>query len=156
MLHGVWLDIPWVIIVHPFCFTLGMVSDNNTRRNIFTIMFLCLFHKGITAKRVKAHVISQKCLFKDRSLSLGNPWIAFLIGEVVSPPTPTFGYLSQVSCLWDLQYLWQTYVSTTTPSKSLWTESIGGLRISCVATLERPIGSWDFSCEHEFDEVFMK
>jgi hypothetical protein len=31
-----------------------------------------------------------------------------------------------------------------------------GLKISCVAILERPIDSGDFSCEHRFDEVFMK
>jgi len=46
---------------------------------------------------VKTCVISQKCLFWDKSSSLGNLWISFLIGEVVSPPTPTSGYLSQDS-----------------------------------------------------------
>ena len=49
-------------------------------------------------KKVKAHVISQKCLFQDRSSSLENLRIMFLIGEVVSPPTPILGCLSQDSC----------------------------------------------------------
>ena len=37
-----------------------------------------------------------------------RPWETFelfLIGEVVSPLTPTFGWLSQDSCQRDLQYL---------------------------------------------------
>ena len=49
-------------------------------------------------KKVKAHVISQKCLFQDRSSSLENLRIVFLIGEVVFPPTPILGCLSQDSC----------------------------------------------------------
>ena len=51
MLHDNWLDVPYVIILHSFCFKRGMVSDKNTKRNIFTIIFLFSFHKGITAKR---------------------------------------------------------------------------------------------------------
>ena len=47
-----------------------------TRRNIFIIIFLCSFHKGITTKKVKAHVISRKCLLQDKSSSLGNLLIA--------------------------------------------------------------------------------
>ena len=76
MLHDDWLDIPWVIIVHSFCFKPKMVSDRNTRRNMFIIIFLCSLHKGIMEK-IKAHVISQKCLFWDKSSSFGNLRIVF-------------------------------------------------------------------------------
>ena len=56
-------------------------------------------------QKVKTHIISQKCLFQDRSSSLGNLRIVFLIGEVVFPPTPILGCLSQDLCQRDLQYL---------------------------------------------------
>ena len=50
MLLDDWLDIPCVIILHSFCFKPRMVSDKNIRMNIFIIIFLCSFHKGITTK----------------------------------------------------------------------------------------------------------
>jgi len=50
MLHDNGLDIPCVVILHSFYFRPRMVSGKNTRRNIFTIIFLCSFHKGIIAK----------------------------------------------------------------------------------------------------------
>ena len=50
MLHDDWLDIPCVVVLRSFCFKPRMVSEKNIRRNIFTIIFLCSFHKGITAK----------------------------------------------------------------------------------------------------------
>ena len=96
MLHGVWLDITWVIIVHPFCFTLGMVSDNNTRRNIFTIMFLCSLHKGIIAKSESSCYL-PKVLALGQKLILGKPSNCTQVDEVVSHPTSTFVYLSQDS-----------------------------------------------------------
>jgi hypothetical protein len=34
-----------------FCSRPGKVSDKSTRRNIFTIISLCLFHKGSVAER---------------------------------------------------------------------------------------------------------
>ena len=49
MLHDDWLDIPSVFILHSFCFKPKMVSDKNTRRNIFIIIFLFSFHKDIIA-----------------------------------------------------------------------------------------------------------
>ena len=76
MLHDNWLDIPCVVIPYSFCFRPGMVSDKNTRRNIFTIIFLCSFHKGIIAKGegscylLKVHVLGQK-------LVLGKPLNCF-------------------------------------------------------------------------------
>ena len=59
MLHDNWLDIPCVIILHYFCFKPGMVSDKNTRRNIFTTIFLCLFHEGITAEGENSYYIPK-------------------------------------------------------------------------------------------------
>ena len=105
MLHDDWLDIPWVIIIHSFCFIPKMDSDGNTRRNMFRIIFLCSLHKGITEKS-KSSCYLPKVLVLGRSSSLGNLWIVFLISEVVSPPTPILGCLSQDSCQSDLQYLW--------------------------------------------------
>ena len=72
MLHDNWLDIPGVIIVHPFCFKLGMVSDNNTRRNIFTIIFLCSFHKGIIAEDENSYYL-PKVLVLGQKLVLEKP-----------------------------------------------------------------------------------
>ena len=59
MLHDDWLDIPSVVILRSFCFKPGMVSDKNTRGNIFTIMFLCLFHKGITAEGENSYYLPK-------------------------------------------------------------------------------------------------
>ena len=72
MLHDDWLDIPWVIIVRPFCFKPRIVSDNNTRRNIFIIMFLCSFHKGITAEGENSYYLS-KVLVLGQKLILAKP-----------------------------------------------------------------------------------
>ena len=72
MLHDKWLDIPWVIILHSFCFKPGMVSDNNTRRNIFIIMFLCSFHKGITTEGENSYYL-PKVLVLGQKLVLGKP-----------------------------------------------------------------------------------
>ena len=67
MLHDDWLDVPWIVIVHPFCFKPRMVSDKNTQRNIFTTIFLFSFHKGITKGYFwKVLVLGQK-------LFLGKP-----------------------------------------------------------------------------------
>ena len=64
VLHDKWLDIPWVIILHSFCFKPRMVSDKNTWRNIFTIMFLWSLHKGIIAK-------SESSCYLPKVLALG-------------------------------------------------------------------------------------
>jgi hypothetical protein len=50
MLHDDWLGIHDVVIAHLFCFKPGIVSDKNTRRNIFTTIFPYSIHKGITAE----------------------------------------------------------------------------------------------------------
>jgi hypothetical protein len=71
MLHDDWLDIPGAVILRSFCFKPKMVSDKNTRRNILTIMFLCLFHKGITTEGENSCYL-LKVFFKDRSSSLEN------------------------------------------------------------------------------------
>ena len=72
MLHDDWLDISGVVIPHSFCFKPGMVSDKNTRRNIFTIMFLCSFHKGITAEGENSYYL-PKVLVLGQKLVLGKP-----------------------------------------------------------------------------------
>jgi hypothetical protein len=59
-------------------------------------IFLCSIHKDIKAKGESSCYLS-KVLALGQSSSLGNLLIALLIGEVVSPPTPTFMYLSQDS-----------------------------------------------------------
>ena len=72
MLHDNWLDIPCVVILHSFCFKPRMVSDKNKRRNIFTIIFLCLFHKGIIAKG-ESSCYFPKVLVLRQQLVLGKP-----------------------------------------------------------------------------------
>ena len=48
----------------------------------------------VSQQKVKTHIIFRKCLLQDKSSSSGNLLIMLLIGEVVSPPTLTSGYLS--------------------------------------------------------------
>ena len=72
MLHDNWLDIPCINILHSFCFKPRMVSDKNTQRNIFTIIFLCLFHKGITTKGESSCCL-PKVLVLGQKLILGKP-----------------------------------------------------------------------------------
>ena len=73
MLHDDWLDIPCVFILHSFYFKPEMVSDKNTQRNMFTIIFLYLFHKDIIAK-------GENSCYLPKVLVLGQkliPWEAF-------------------------------------------------------------------------------
>ena len=72
MLHDNWLDIPCVVILHSFCFKPRMVSDKNTQRNIFIIIFLCSFHKGIIAKG-ESWCCLPKVLVLGQKLILGKP-----------------------------------------------------------------------------------
>jgi hypothetical protein len=68
MLHDDWLDIPGVVILHPFCFKPGMVSDKNTQRNIFATIILCSFHKDIIAK-------GESSCYLSRVFALGQKFI---------------------------------------------------------------------------------
>ena len=64
-------------------------------KGIFSQLCFCAHFTRALQKKMKAHVISQKCLLQDKSLSLGNLRIVLQVGEVVSPPTLVFMYLSQ-------------------------------------------------------------
>jgi hypothetical protein len=55
-----------------FLLQLGMVSDKNTRRNIFTIITLCSFHKGNAVERWILMSWSESACFRTLSLSLRN------------------------------------------------------------------------------------
>ena len=79
-----------------FCFKPRMVSDKNNRRNIFTIIILVLFHKGITTEGKNSYYLPN-VLVLGQELVLGKPSNCTQVGEVVSPPTSTFVYLSQDS-----------------------------------------------------------
>ena len=73
IMHDDWLDIPCIVILCSFCFKPAMVSDKKTRRNILTIIFLCLFDKGITAK-------GENSCYLPKVLVLGQkdcPWETF-------------------------------------------------------------------------------
>ena len=72
MLHDNCLDIPCVILLHSFCFKPRMVSGKNTRRNIFIIIFLCSFHKGIIAKGESSCYL-PKVLVLGQKLIIGKP-----------------------------------------------------------------------------------
>ena len=67
MLHDGWLDIPGFVILHSFCFKPRMVSDKNTQRNIFTIIFLGLFHKGITTEGENSYYLSKVLALGQRA-----------------------------------------------------------------------------------------
>ena len=72
-----------VVILHSFCFKPGMVSDKNTQRNILTIIFLGLFHKGIIAKGENSYylpkvlVLGQKLVFGKPLNCVSNWWSGF-------------------------------------------------------------------------------
>ena len=90
-------------------------------------------------------------------MSLGTIKLHLLVGEVVSPPTPIFVYLSQ-----DLyQHIMRSAIFMINkhiynhPFKNFMNKKYEGVKISCVV-VERPINSGDFLCEDGFDEVFMK
>ena len=81
-----------------------MVSDKNTQRNIFTIIFLGLFHKGITTEGENSYYL-LKVLILGQELVLGKPLNCTQVGEVVPlQHQPLCTYL-QDSCQRDLQYL---------------------------------------------------
>ena len=64
-----------------------------------------LISQGHHSKKGKISCYLPKVFVLGQKLVLGKPSNCTQVGEVVSPPTPTFGYLSQDSCLQDLQYL---------------------------------------------------
>ena len=49
MLYNDWLDIPGIVIPCSFCFKPRMATGK-IPKGVFTIIFLCSLHKGITAK----------------------------------------------------------------------------------------------------------
>ena len=59
-------------------------------------MFLCLFHKGNIAEGENSYNL-PKVLVLGQKLVLGKPSNHSQVGEVVPPPTPTIGCLSQDS-----------------------------------------------------------
>ena len=118
MLHDDWLDIPGVVILHSFCFKPKMVSDKNIRRNIFTIIFLCLFHKYITAKGENSSYL-PKVLALGQKLILGKPSNCTQVGEVLSPPTSTLLYLSQDSHN-EICNIYVKYIHLQPPFQSLY------------------------------------
>jgi hypothetical protein len=90
--------IGWAYLVFSsFCFQPEMISNKNTRSNIFTVISLCLFHKGITTKGERSSYFLEVLVLGQKSI-LGNLRIAPHIGEVVSPSTPILVYLSQDLC----------------------------------------------------------
>ena len=56
-------------------------------------MFLCLFHKGITAEGENSYYL-PKVLVLGQELVFGKPLNCTQVGEVVSSATSTFVYLS--------------------------------------------------------------
>ena len=155
MLHDDWLDIPCVLIPHSFCFKPRMVSDKNSRRNIFTIIFLCLFHKGITGKRWKLMLSLESAYFRTEA----RPWETFelcfkLVKWFPLQHQPLCAYL-KIRTMRSTIFMINICIYNH-PFKVFMNRKYEGLKISCVAMLERPIDSRIFSYEQGFDEVFMK
>ena len=64
-----WLNIPCVIILRSFCFKPRMVSDKNTRRNIFTIISM-LNSQGHYSKRCQLMLSPESACFGTNA----HPW----------------------------------------------------------------------------------
>jgi hypothetical protein len=96
VLHDNWLDVSYVVILHSFSSNLEWLVTK-IPEGIFSQLYFYAHFIRISQQKMKTHVISQKCLFKDKSSSLGNLRIVFLVGEVVSLPTSTFMYPTQDS-----------------------------------------------------------
>jgi hypothetical protein len=63
-LHDAWAVFPLCLLfLWSFCSRPRKVSDKSTRRNIFTIISLCSFHKDNVAERWILVLGSKKCLF---------------------------------------------------------------------------------------------
>ena len=125
---------------------------------IFSQLCFYAYFTRVSQQKVKTHIIFRKCLLKDKSLSSGNLLIALLIGEVVSPPTPIFVYLSQDLCQHTMRsaiFMINKHIYNH-PFKKFMSRKYKGVKISSAAMLERPIDSGDFSYEHGFDVVFIK
>ena len=72
-MHDNGLDIPFIVILHSFYFRPRMVSGKNTRRNIFTIILLCLFSQGYYNKRWKLMLSPESACFETKA----HPWETF-------------------------------------------------------------------------------
>ena len=64
---------------------------------IFSQLYFYAHFTRASKQKGESSCYLPKVLVLDKSSSLGNLRIMFLNGEVVSPPTPTFVYLSQDS-----------------------------------------------------------
>ena len=107
----------------------GMVSDQNTQRNIFIIIFLFLFHKGITVEGENSYYL-LKVLALGQKLILGKPSNCTQVGEV-SPPTSTFVYLSQDSHN-EICNIYDKHMHLQPPFQSLYEQGVWGDWRSCV------------------------
>jgi hypothetical protein len=76
--------------------SLEWLVTENTQRNVLIIISLCSFYEDIIAEGESSSYLS-KVLALGHKLVLAKPWIVLQVGEVVSPPTPIFAYLSQDS-----------------------------------------------------------
>ena len=80
----------------PFASNLEWLVTKNTRRNIFTNIFLCLFHKGITVKGEsscylpKVLVLGQKLVLGKPSNCISNWWSGFPSNTKLWVPIPRF------------------------------------------------------------------
>ena len=61
VLHDDWLDIPWVVIFYSFCFKPGWLVTKIPEGIFSQLCFYAHFTRALQQK-VKAHVISRKCL----------------------------------------------------------------------------------------------
>jgi hypothetical protein len=91
ILHNNWLDIPGVVIIHPFCSKPGMVSEKIPEGIFLQLYFYTHFKKG--KRRKTSLALGQK-------LVLGKPSNYVQVSEVVSPPIPILRFTQR-----DLQYL---------------------------------------------------
>ena len=125
MLHDDWLDIYCVIILRSFCFKPAMVSGKNTWRNIFHNYISMLISQGHYSKRWKLMLSPESACFKTKCSSLGNLRIALQVGEVVSPLTPTFVFLSQDSHN-EIYNIYDKHIHLQPPFQSFYEQEVWG------------------------------
>ena len=153
MLHDSWLDIPCVVILHSFCFKPRMVSDKNTWRNIFKIIFLFSFHKGITTKGESSCYLPKVLVLRQKARPCETFELCFKLVKWFSLQHQPL-YL-KIHTMRSAIFMINICIYNH-PFKVFMNRKHKGFEDLVCAMLERLINSWDFSCEHGFDEVFMK
>ena len=111
-------------------------------------MFLCSLHKGITVKSESSCYL-LKVLALGQKLVLGKPSSCTQVGEVVSPPTSPLCTYLKIHRMRSTIFMINICIYNHS-FKVFMNRKYEGVEDLVFGNVE------DFSCEHGFDEVFMK